>query len=135
MYMRASAAPMIVCTVAPSSGAVARPTLARTLSSESVLHPELVSPSARQHLVGRASARLGAGLRHQNHKLVTAIAEAPVLLAAQLLQPLPVLASNSLPTRCPCTSFTSLKRSRSKNARLNGWFRSLLRLSSRPSTS
>jgi hypothetical protein len=73
-----------------------------------------VSISARCSCGGLRQRGFGAGLRHQDHELVAAIAEAPVLLAAQFLEPRPVRASSSLPTRWPCASLTSLKRSRSR---------------------
>ena len=88
---------------------------------------KLVSISALSSSLAWLSAASSPGLRHQDHELVAAVAEAQVLLAAQFLQALARSASNSLPTRWPCTSLTSLKRSRSRNARLNG--ASCLRLS------
>ena len=120
MYMRASAAPIIPCTAVPSSGAVARPTLALTFSFKPVLHLEMrLHQRALQRrrqssaLQRRSPASGSQTRRHHSESTSPACGSAPG--AAR-----PVRASNSLPTRCPCASFTSLNRSRSRNARLSG---------------
>ncbi len=67
-YMRASAVPMMACTVLPSSGAVARPTLALTLSRNPFFISNSVSINARCSAVASSSAALApvSGIRMTN---------------------------------------------------------------------